>query len=67
MELAKVYPFKSGEEKILKLILRPDAFSTVSSDGERQILPGEFEVTVGGGQPLPGIKTLTSSINVILK
>jgi beta-glucosidase len=53
-----------GESKEVKLTIAPDAFSIFNEKGEKAVLPGQFEVFVGGGQPLtvgkvatPGVKT----------
>jgi len=56
--------FKSGEEKKVLLILRPDAFLSVSENGEKHFLPGKFKITIGAGQPLKGVKTLVSTVTL---
>lgn len=58
-----------GESRALDFVLPPDVFSTISNTGEKIILPGQFEVTVGGGQPgstVDGAKSslLTAVINL---
>jgi beta-glucosidase len=54
-----------GESKQVDLTITSDAFSIVNMKGERSVVPGEFEIAVGGGQPdvkvgttvVPGLKT----------
>jgi beta-glucosidase len=41
----------AGETKTVNFVLHPEAFSIINSDNERVTLPGEFEISVGGGQP----------------
>jgi len=40
-----------GESTTLEFILRPNDFSVFNRKNEREILPGKFEIFVGGGQP----------------
>jgi len=42
---------KPGETQDVKFELNPRAFSLVSPDGSRSIVPGSYSVWVGGGQP----------------
>lgn len=42
---------QAGEMKTLDFVLSPNHFSIYNDNRERQILPGEFELFVGGGQP----------------
>ena len=58
---------KSNEEKTVRLILRPEAFLTVSENGNRIFEPASFNITIGGGQPLKGIATLAKTINLVQK
>jgi beta-glucosidase len=53
-----------GESKQISLTIAPDAFSIFNEKGEKTIPPGQFEIFVGGGQPLtvgknatPGLKS----------
>lgn len=48
-----------GESTQVELRLRPEAFATVTDQGTREYHPGMYEVSVGGGQPLPAV-TATS-------
>jgi beta-glucosidase len=50
---------KAGESKKVDLVLTPDAFASFNERSERVLLPGKFEISVGGGQP--GMKVKTSS------
>jgi beta-glucosidase len=40
-----------GEAKSIEFILPPDAFSVITNDNKREVLPGNFDVFVGGGLP----------------
>jgi beta-glucosidase len=40
-----------GETKTVEFSIPPDAFSIINDKNERVILPGQFEIYVGGGQP----------------
>lgn len=42
---------KAGEERAVTFVLPPAAFSLIDANDERVVLPGEFEISVGGGQP----------------
>jgi beta-glucosidase len=46
-----------SQEKTIDLALAPEAFSIINDQDERTVLPGEFEISVGGGQPVsvPGV------------
>ena len=54
---------KPGESKTVELSVSPDAFSIINDNNERVILPGKFEIIVGGGQP--GSKGTTEGVNVL--
>jgi beta-glucosidase len=49
-----------GETKTVTFTLAPGQFSLVDEAGQRVIEPGEFAISVGGGQPLPGANVLTA-------
>ena len=55
---------ESGGSKQISLTLFPDAFSTYDEDGTKTILPGQFEISVGGGQPdvRPGLPSLKAKV-----
>lgn len=40
-----------GETKTVTFTVTPDAFSVINEQNKRVILPGIFEISVGGGQP----------------
>jgi beta-glucosidase len=40
-----------GETKTVNLVIPPNAFSIIDSNNKRVILPGKFQMAVGGGQP----------------
>lgn len=40
-----------GEMKSVEFVLPPHAFSVISDNNAREVLPGNFEIFVGGGQP----------------
>ena len=42
---------KPGEVKTVNFVILPEAFSIINDENERVILPGNFELFVGGGQP----------------
>jgi beta-glucosidase len=46
---------KAGERRRIVFELSPRDISFVTSDGVRQVLPGEYAVSVGSGQPNTGI------------
>ena len=42
---------KAGESRTVSLPLDARALSQVGQDGNRKVLPGEYVVNLGGGQP----------------
>ena len=52
-----------GETKTVNFTLPSSSFSIVNDDGERVVIPGKFEISVGGGQP--GIKNKKQASSVI--
>ncbi len=52
-----------GEEKTVRLKMNPDAFSIIDEKNKRVIKPGNFEFTVGGGQP--NAKTGVKEANIL--
>ncbi|HCV43003.1 MAG TPA: glucan 1,4-alpha-glucosidase [Bacteroidetes bacterium] len=40
-----------NETKTVEIVIAASAFSVINEKNERVILPGEFEISVGGGQP----------------
>jgi len=53
-----------GEKKTVEFILQPAHMSLIDDDGNRAVEPGSFEVSVGGGQPLPGVSFVTARFEV---
>lgn len=50
-----------GESKQISLTLSPDAFSSYDENGVKTVVPGQFEITVGGGQEtLPKVVRVAS-------
>lgn len=43
--------FLPGEQKTVSFSLPPEAFSIIDKDNKRVVLPGKFEISVGGCQP----------------
>src|SRR5688572_26128629 len=41
----------AGETKLITFTLAPDSFSKIGDDGTRKLLPGQYEIAIGGGQP----------------
>jgi beta-glucosidase len=55
-----------GEKKTVHLSLDPGQISLVDDQGRRVIEPGQFVVSVGGGQPdAPNTAVLTKAFKVI--
>lgn len=54
-----------GESKTVEFLLPPDAFSFITEKNERAVLPGQFEIAVGGGQPgSKGVESLKANITL---
>ncbi len=53
---------KKGESKNVSFNLKPDDFSQITGDGQRRILPGDYQISIGGGQP-----TMNNSGLVVVK
>ena len=53
-----------GEAKTVHFALSPRDLSMVSGAGERSVVPGAYRLTVGGGQPLPGVPATAASFRV---
>ena len=54
-----------GEIKTMEFTISPEAFSIINESNERIIVPGKFELSVGGGQP--GSKGTKDGINLLKK
>jgi beta-glucosidase len=61
----------AGQTKTVTLVIPPNAFSIIDKDNKRVILPGKFDIAVGGGQPgiisEPSGKILTTTIELMAK
>jgi beta-glucosidase len=53
-----------GEKRTVRFTLAPRQLSLIDDAGRRVIEPGEFLVTVGGGQPVGGTETLSATFEV---
>jgi beta-glucosidase len=47
----------AGETKTVDFIISPEAFSFINDKNEKVVVPGQYEITVGGGQPDVKVKT----------
>jgi beta-glucosidase len=55
---------RADEEKTIEFAVPPDAFSVFNAKNERVVLPGKFEISVGGGQPeKKGTSTTPKTLN----
>ena len=55
-----------GEVKTVEFTIAPDSFSIINDKNEKQILPGEFGISVGGGQPdVPNANVLKTQIKLL--
>jgi len=52
-----------GETKTVDFKISPDAFSVINDQGKKELNPGDFEISIGGGQP--GVKGSTSLKDVV--
>ena len=55
--------FKAGESKMVHFEIDPRQLSTVDAHGQRAVLPGQYELYVGGGQPDAGASAVTFGID----
>ncbi|VXD14108.1 glycoside hydrolase family 3 C-terminal domain-containing protein [Marinoscillum sp. 108] len=49
-----------GESKFIRFVLPPAAFRVIDDQNQKVVLPGEYQLSVGGGQP--GVTLQTSNI-----
>jgi beta-glucosidase len=59
-----------GESKTVEFSIPPDAFSIIDNENKKVVLPGQFEISVGAGQPCSKIGPPDSEIlkaNITLK
>lgn len=55
---------KAGERRQVKFVLSPRDLSFVSQDGVRQLMPGQYKVVVGSGQPGTGVAGQSGAITL---
>ena len=55
---------KAGERRQVKFVLSPRDLSFVSQDGVRQLMPGQYKVVVGSGQPGTGVAEQSGAITL---
>ncbi len=53
---------RPGETKTVHFSITPDAFSVITNDNEKIVLPGRFDIYVGGKQPVKNIDPEKSGI-----
>jgi beta-glucosidase len=58
------FGLQPGEHKTISLTLSPRDLSFVTRDGVRQVMNGEYRVSVGAGQPGTGVPTQTAAISM---
>jgi beta-glucosidase len=57
-------PLEPGESGLIQLWLSPDVFSSIDEEGKKVILPGKYQVDIGGGQPDSGVQTLSATVTL---
>jgi beta-glucosidase len=55
---------KPGQKKTVRFTLRPIDMALVNEAGKRVVEPGEFRLSVGGGQP--GARGTEDGVNVLM-
>lgn len=55
---------KPGEARAISFELSPRDLSAVSVDGERQVFPGRYQVTVGSAQPDSGLPAQSAPFSI---
>jgi beta-glucosidase len=53
-----------GERRPLSFTLAPRDLSAVTADGERMVMKGRYRVSVGSGQPAPGVASQSTTLQV---
>lgn len=61
----RVY-LEPGQTKTVELTISPDAFSFMDEKKGRTIVPGNYEISVGGGQPDVKIKTSSNVLKNVI-
>ncbi len=54
-----------GETQTIEFNIQSDAFSIINDNNERIIIPGQFKVSIGGGQP--DSKGTEEGVNLLMK
>jgi beta-glucosidase len=55
---------KKGETKSVSFALSPRDLSFVTKDGVRQVIPGNYKLSVGSGQPIGNTAGVSGSYSV---
>jgi beta-glucosidase len=58
------FSLKPGEHKTIALELSPRDLSFVTRDGARQVMIGEYRISVGSGQPGTGVAAQSAVFSV---
>jgi beta-glucosidase len=56
----------AGETKTVDLVIKADAFTYINDNGERIKAPGNYEISVGGGQPDVKVKTSSNVLKAAI-
>lgn len=57
---------QAGESRTIELTIAPEGFAIINDQSERQVLPGEFQISIGGSQPdVPGANVLQTKIRLM--
>ena len=55
---------KPGETRTVSFDLSPRDLSAVTADGQREVMQGDYTVSVGSGQPDTGVATREARFSV---
>ena len=58
---------KKGETKSVSFALSPRDLSFVTKDGVRQVIPGDYKLSVGSGQPIGNTASVSGNYSVAKK
>jgi beta-glucosidase len=56
----------AGESKTVDLAIKADAFSIINDNNERVVMPGKYNITIGGGQPDVKVKTSSNVLKTVI-
>jgi len=56
----------AGASQTVQLTLAPDAFSIINDNNKKVILPGKFDISIGGGQPGTVVKTSSNVLQTTI-